>query len=378
MNGDVYLNRQNELNTRKQRALSGLDALFEGFFDWLEGQYDPVSGGFFYARSSKESSKFTPDIESTAQAVNIMERVGILDRLSSDMRQGLIRFFHAKQDPASGYFYDTDPNMREDEVMVGRAIGYSAHSLFKLGSAPLYPLPSETNAPSYMESTAAYLAWLEGVELTNSWRGCDRLCNSAPYIRALPVDEQRPYLETAFSFLDRIQNKETGLWGEGSAYVQISGTFKLLTFYRTFQTPVPRQDLIYRSILQCLRHETAKDMCYIRNPMDLLSEMEGLSMPEEEFVEILEITLSNITKLKRPDGGFSRELHRSPPAPNVAQVKEDEWYPNMPKAVPIGLGLVEGDMNAGTQAVLIRTIARRFAGEGSLPLQVSAHVFQGK
>lgn len=370
------MERHTDLNNRRQQVLAGLDGLFAGFFDWLEGQYDPASGGFFYARSSKESGPFKPDIESTAQALNILERTGLLERIGETMKQGLVRFFQNKQDPATGYFYDADPNMREDEVMVGRAIGYSTHALAKLGAAPLYPLPSDSKAPAYMESPASYLKWLESVNLSNSWRGCDRLCNSAPYIRVLPEEKRKPYLETAFSFLDRIQHKETGLWGDGSAYVRISGTFKLLTFYRSFETPVPRQDLIYRSILQCLRTETAKDMCYIRNPMDLLSEMEGFSIPDEELVEIMEITLANISKLKRPDGGFSRELHRSPPAPNVAQVKEDEWYPDMPKAVPIGLGRVEGDMNAGTQAVLIRTICRRLAGEGGVPLQVPAHVFR--
>jgi hypothetical protein len=370
------VNPQIELEVRKQQALTGLDALFEGFFEWLEGQYDPASGGFFYARSSKESGAFTPDIESTAQALNILERCGYLDCLAPEMKEGLIRFFQSKQEPLTGYFYDTDPNMREDEVMVGRAIAYSSHSLHKLGSKPLYPLPSDSNAPSYMAATETYLAWLESVELTNSWRGCDRLCNSGPYIAALPKSEQGSYLDTAFAFLGRIQDPETGLWGEGSAYVRISGTFKLLTFYRSFGTPVPRQDLIYRSILDCLRTQTAKDMCYIRNPIDLLSEMEGLHIPEEEFVEIVEITLANIAKLKRPDGGFSRELHRSPPAPNVAQVKEDEFYPNMPKAVPIGLGLIEGDMNAGTQAVLIRMLLRRLAGVSTEPLKIPAHVFK--
>ncbi|WP_438448707.1 hypothetical protein [Gorillibacterium sp. sgz5001074] len=370
------MNRQHECDTRKNQALAAMDQLFEGFFEWLEGQYDPKSGGFFYARSSKESGAFIPDIESTAQAVNIMERAGILERLPEEIKNGLIRFFQGKQDP-SGYFYDEDPNMRLDEVMVGRAIGYSSHSLHKLGAAPLYPLPSVQNAPAYMESPETYLQWLENVELCNSWRGCDRLCNSAPYIRALPEEDRKPYLATAFAFLDRIQDKETGLWGQGAPYVRISGTFKLLTFYRTFAMPVPRQELIYQSILHCLRTEFAKDMCYIRNPIDLLSEMENFHILEEDFAEILEITLANIKKLKRPDGGFSREHHRSPPAPNVAQVKEDEWYPDMPKAVPIGLGKVEGDMNAGTQALLIRTLLRRLA-DSPVPLHAPAHVFSGK
>lgn len=358
-----------KINNSITPLLARMDVLFDGFFEWLEGQYDPASGGFFYARSSRDSGQFTPDIESTAQALNIMERTGLMENMHPQMKEGLIRFFQRKQDAATGYFYEDHPDMRDDEVMVGRAIGYSVASLHKLGARPLYPLPVHDKAPAYMTSPAAYLEWLKHVELSNSWRGCDRLCNSAPYIRALPVADRAPYLLQAFRFLERIQDKETGLWGQGTPYVRISGTFKLLTYYRGFHMAVPRQDLIYRSIQNCLRTETAKDMCYIRNPIDLLGAMENFPVPPEEFAEIVEITVNNMSKLKRPDGGFSRELHRSPPATNVAQVKEDEYYPNMPKPVPLGLGLVEGDMNASTQAFTIRGICRHLAGQ---PLPILA------
>ncbi|UUZ95646.1 hypothetical protein LJK87_15115 [Paenibacillus sp. P25] len=73
-------------------------------------------------------------------------------------------------------------------------------------------------------------------------------------------------------------------------------------------------------------------------------------------------------RLLRQDGGFSRELKHSPPAPNVAQVKEGESYPDMPAPVSIGKGLVEGDMNAATQALLIRYSCYEFCGLTPRPL----------
>lgn len=357
-------------------VLNRMDALFEGFFEWLEDQYDPLSGGFYFARSSKESGAFTPDIESTAQALNILDRCGLLGRLDSGMRARLVRFFQQKQDPSSGYFYDDDPHMKEDEVMVGRAIAYSVHALSLLGEKPLYRLPGGANAaPAYMASPEEYARWLRSVALCNSWRGCDRLCNSAPYIAELAPEAQDRFLQEAFSYFDSIQDPESGLWGEGSRYVRISGTFKLLTFYRRFRTPIPRERRIYETILHTLREDVAKDMCYIRNPIDLLSYMKEVRIPEEELVEIVDITTRNLAKLKRPDGGFSRELHRSPSAPNVAQVKEGEFYPDMPKPVHLSLGLVEGDMNAGTQAVLIRSLCRQLAKAEPKPLPVKPDLF---
>ncbi|MFC0215967.1 hypothetical protein ACFFK0_26565 [Paenibacillus chartarius] len=357
-----------EHRVRLKAILTEMDGLFEHFFTWLDDQYDPDTGGFFYARSSKESGKFTPDIESTAQALNILQRVGMLEEWNPAYKEKAIRFFQNKQDAASGYFYDEDPNMRADDVMVGRAISYSSNALRQLGGRPLYPLPDPfRDAPAYMRSPKDYAAWLESIELSNSWRGCDRLCNSAPYLRQMDAEARKPYLEEALRFFERIQDPETGLWGEGSWYVRISGTFKLHTFYGTFNVPMPRPEAMYRSILYTLRNEQAIDMCYIRNPINLLSSMNA-QVPEAEMEEIASITLRNMKALLRPDGGFSRELAHSPVAPNVAQVKEGEFYPDMPKPVPLGLGLIEGDMNAGTQAVLIRTQCYELAGLQAPPL----------
>ena len=344
-----------------ENSLESLDGLFDDFFVWLRGQYDAESGGYYYARSSRQFP-YRPDIESTAQALQILERCNLLDSMPKQQAEMMTGFFQRKQDPVSGFFYDEHPHMREDEVMIARAIGYTVNSLHKLGSKPLYPLPvSMAQAPSYMDSTDAYRAWLESVSLSNSWRGCDRLSVSAAYVAQLEPSERECYLKTAFDYFDSIQDAKTGLWGEGRLYVKVSGTFKLYNFYRRFGIPIPREGQLYQSILQTLRTDEAIDMCYIRNPLDLLSYM-NVSKTAEEIQEIIQISIMNMSRLKRTDGGFSRELHASPPAPNVAQVKALEEYPEIPKPVPLGMGFIEGDMNAGTQAVWIRMLCYRMAG----------------
>lgn len=349
------------MNRRLASALEAGDRLFEGFFEWLEGQYDPASGGFFYARSSRRSGRFTPDIESTAQALNILERCGVLERFAAREAERVVAFFQSKQDPETGLFYDADPNMRLDDVMVGRAVGYSVGALKKFGASPRYALPRGSAAtPSYMASPEALGEWLRSISLANSWRGCDRMSHCGTYIAALPAAEREPYLRVAFEYLNGIQDPDTGFWGEGAPYVQLSGTFKTHLFYNRFGVPIPRKERIYDSILRVLRTETAFDMCYIRNPISLLSSMK-LSIPPDDMTEIAEVTIANMAKLKQDDGGFSRELGHSPPAPNVAQVKPGEAYPDMPAPVPLGLGEAEGDMNAGTQAVLVRYTLRELA-----------------
>ncbi|SFL22277.1 hypothetical protein SAMN03159341_10498 [Paenibacillus sp. 1_12] len=360
----------NTTNEEMKVILGELDTLFESFYEWLAGQYDCASGGFYYARSSYHMDNFIPDIESSAQALNIIERSGLLPELPERVRQGLIAFFQNKQDPASGYFYDADDNMRKDEVMVGRALGYSTNSLRKLGGQPLYTLPhQQQEPPEFMQSPETYVEWLKSVDLRNSWRGCDLMCAPNHHVAALNVQDQRSYVDAAAAYFASIQDPETGLWGEGNLYIRISGTFKLNMFYKRFGLSVPHLDRILRTIQLCLRTEEAIDMCWIRNPLDLLEAFrEELKVPAEDFAEIMHISIANMRKLLRSDGGFSRELKHSPTAPNVAQVKEGEFYPYMPAAVPIGLGLVEGDMNAGTQAIWIRQIGYELGGIDHLPL----------
>ncbi|GAE34786.1 hypothetical protein JCM9157_1866 [Halalkalibacter akibai JCM 9157] len=365
------------MNTNKfQQVLDQIDQQFEGVFQWLAGQYDPGTGGFYYARSSVSDHRFIPDIESTAQALNILIRNDLLKLMPEQMREQMIRFFQNKQEASTGFFFDENPAMKKDEVMVHRAIGYSVRSLEQIGSKPLFSLPREANtAPSYTNTPETYLQKWKSIDLRNSWRGCDLLATSCVYMGEMSEKEREPFLKVAVNYLASIQDQETGLWGQGSLYNRLSGTFKLHTFYSRFQIPMPNTDKIYQSILTCLRTEEAIDMCYIRNPIDLLSYM-NMDIPESELVEILEITANNMSNLKREDGGFSRELHASPPAPNVAQVKKDEVYPNMPEAVCLGKGLIEGDMNATTQATLIRLQCFKLTGRESKPIKNSQEFYQ--
>ncbi|MEH7386263.1 hypothetical protein V7147_12720 [Bacillus sp. JJ1521] len=352
-----------------------LDSLFDGFFEWLADQYNPLTGGFYYAKSSVSDSSFTTDIESTAQALNILLRNELLSKMPVDLRAKFISFFQHKQDSESGYFLDENPHMKDDEVMVSRAFNYSVNSLNRLGGSPLYQSPVELNkAPNYVNSEEEYVKKWKSISLVNSWRGCDLLASSCMYIGQMDKVKQENMIQRARKYLESIQDSQTGLWGEGSMYVRISGTFKLHTFYHKFGLPMPRVEKMYQSILQCLRTEIAKDMCYIRNPIDLLSYI-NLEIPDRELEEIIQITVDNIEKLKRPDGGFSREIDNSPTAPNVAQIKSDEFYPAMPVAVQLGKGLYEGDMNAGTQATLIRLQLHKLAGRTVIPIKGSENFY---
>ncbi|WP_235817561.1 prenyltransferase/squalene oxidase repeat-containing protein [Gracilibacillus timonensis] len=334
----------------REEAGQRLDHLLKDVVPWVLQRYDPESGGFYFAQSAARKRSYPPDIESTAQAINILSRSKALDMLP---RQALIRFFQERQQPDTGYFYDPHPLMKQDEVMVHRALNYAVNSLRRLGGSPLYPLPvQQRQAPSYAFSLEDYRAKWEQISLVNSWRGCDLLASSMVYVAEMDAEIQSIYVQAFADYLAEKQDKVTGLWGEGSMYVRISGTFKLHTFYRKYQIALPNQGKIYQSIWDCLHNEIAIDMCYIRNPIDLLSYL-NVHVSEQTLEEVVKMTIDNMEQLKQADGAFSREIGHSVKAPNVAQVKADESYPGMPAPVELGLGLAEGDMNATTQATLI-------------------------
>src|SRR5690606_9391243 len=116
-----------------------------------------------------------------------------------------------------------------------------------LGGSPLYPLPSlHSVRPTFLNSTSTYVDWLRSIDLSNSWRGCDLMSSSTHHLRRMNEAERKPMVEAALQYFNSIQNPETGLWGGGNLYIQISGTFKLRSFYRAFEIPVPHVDRIYR------------------------------------------------------------------------------------------------------------------------------------
>jgi hypothetical protein len=332
------------INKKILSLLGEIDLLFKNFYTWLSSLYDYETGGFYYAKSSITSSEFKPDIESTGQAIHILERSNLMRTLPEWMKIKFIEFFQKRQDSKTGFFYDPQNGMREVDRMVARALAYSVNCLSILGTKPLYPVPGQKgldSLPEHLKTKEKLVKWMEERDWSYSWMACDNISATSIYMRNLPEKEKNEYLDIIWNFLERKQDKETGMWGEGRPYVKISGAFKLSLFYNNLGQNMPNLDIIYKFLLKTLREDISEDMCWTRNPIDMLNSLKpkmGI-LPENELSEIIEITYNNLKKYLKPDGGFSRHLDISLAMPNNVQ---------------LGKGLVEGDMNAGTQALKIR------------------------
>ncbi len=333
--------------------LDKIDSLFKDFYTWLKGRYDYESGGFYYAESSGTDQVFKPDIESTAQAVHILEGSKLLRKMPELMKKKIITFFQSRQDPDTGFFYDPHNEMREIDRMVARATAYSIKCLERFNKKPLYPVPGSKGIdtlPENINTKEKLLKWLENRDWSYSWMACDNISAARIYFKYLPGKERKTYLSAIWDFLEKKQDKSTGMWGEGRPYVKISGAFKLAGLYSCFNKKMPNADKINKSILSALRNDISEDMCWTRNPVDLLMYIKPQlgKIPKEEINEIITITYNNLKTYLKPDGGFSRHRENSLAVPNN---------------VILGKGLKEGDMNAGTQALRIRNYCYKLAGK---------------
>jgi hypothetical protein len=331
-----------------ESALSEFDSLYANYYTWLAGQFSNTYGGFYYARSSitaPASNNFQADIESTGQALDIINYSNLLGTIPTATRNKLVNYFQTRQDATTHYFYDPQNNMSSNSSMVARALNYSKTSLTYLNAQPLYPYPNSTaNAPAYMASATAYRDWMQNqLNWSLPWGAGNEISSSAAYLKNLTATQRQPYLDMAWDFLENVkQDTTTGLWGTHSnCYQKVSGAFKIALYYAEWGRQMTRTDKIFDSTLACLRTGTATDIQFVRNPVDLLSYIrpQVQSRVNNNIIEIINISTTNLNQFLRSDGGFSRLNTGSLAAPN---------------GITLSLGLVEGDMNASTAALTAR------------------------
>ena len=118
---------------------------------WLANLYDPVTGGFYYSNSARNNIGYAPDLESTAQAIGIVESVligyqGTLgDYFGEEISGKFVRFVKDMQNSQNGYFYhpqwkrelvDANPERRSRDLLNAISV------LDNFGAKPTYDTPN--------------------------------------------------------------------------------------------------------------------------------------------------------------------------------------------------------------------------------------------
>lgn len=136
-------------------ALQGYYELFtkdDGIVSWIANLYCPENGGFYYSNSARDNEGYLPDIESTTQALGIIEELlvhnydGTLKEfLGDEVSNSIVKFVKDMQDPVNGYFYHPQwPRALSDQKphRIGRDVDSAIRILKRFGASPTYDTPN--------------------------------------------------------------------------------------------------------------------------------------------------------------------------------------------------------------------------------------------
>ncbi len=324
---EISENILNEL--KKADELCGRNIL-----SWLASLYDAESGGFYYSVSARDTDGFFPDLESTYQAIYLLQLGGMYETgavpeeiMPREIQEGFVKFAMKHQDESDGYFYHDGWGKKINNSRKGRDLLWAKGLLGKFGGKPKYPLPEEriaqnktaneesrSAAPEIEERFTSREKFLEYLDSMNwdsgGWGSGNTLAAQLTQIRAAGL------FEVASDYLRDKQNKETGLWGKSLSYAATNAAMKISPFF-TPESPYPNFDKMLESVIYIIKNEGIP--IYITdvwNPLVTINQAKHTyggfeGMPEDlqkklldALPEIIRISVENAKLFKKTDGAF--------------------------------------------------------------------------
>ena len=375
------LEEQEKIDAEKQNAawnsileksnaetVYALKAMYDIFtprmLEWLADLYDPETGGFYYSNSGRNHEGYLPDIESTAQAIDILRLSGALDdyggspakALPEWFKEKLIAFTKGLQDPG-GYFY----HPQWTKAMVDSRISRRSRDLTKalsllesLGAKPTYdvldvkgdgiladgtsigfnkpmnfsgltqPLKqsnkvsavskviavSGTSVPPNIASKGAFVSYLSGLDIKNdSYTIGNDIASQASEIKAR--DEYLASIGADYRLKDILQQwlfencyETTGHWSPNANYDGLNGFMKISAACSALEIPLKYPEAAARSAIDAITtDEYNLTVCYAYNTWFSINNIINIlnkCHPEAEAKEIIASIKSEL-KEKAPE-----------------------------------------------------------------------------
>lgn len=302
---------------------------------WLASLYDPKSGGFYYSLSARDTEGFLPDLESTYQAIYLLQlggmyKTGVVPEsiMPKEIQEGLVKFAYELQDENDGYFYHPQWGKKISSSRQGRDLNWAKGIIGKFGGSKYkYPLPEERivknkniteekkeEGPKIDErfsSREKFIAYLEALDIeSNGWGAGNELNAQGAQIQAAG------FLDLTREYVASKQNKETGLWGKGLNYMATNGAMKLSSRFNS-EHPYPNFDKMIESVIYIIKNEGIP--IYITdvwNPIVTINQAKcthgGLAGMSEELrkklfdalPKIIRISVDNSLLFRKSDGAF--------------------------------------------------------------------------
>ena len=404
-------------------AIQSLRNLYEYYgrdmYTWIANLWDPITGGFYYSASGRDTEGFLPDLESTRQALSCLTQAGMFTgygdnyakALPEDIKASIISFVNSLQSSTDGYFYHPQWGTAISTTRRGRDLDWAETLLKAFGAKPLYDTPNNmkgtlgapgqgavpaakylterlgksvvgavskvvltnTALPAYLTNLGEFETYLNEMNISgSSYSVGNQLAATATQI----VSAGKEYVDLLENYLDNRQNKENGLWEDSVTFESVNGLMKISQTYTIINRPFPNPEKAIQSAIQiALEPDLAKfskndeHICSVYNPWVAMAHVLNGSektLGKEETKKIRQLVLDRADDLvnatakklgifKRTDGGFSYTPYAS--AENSSGV---------PVALP---KCVEGDMNA-TSIGSTGTMSSMFTVLGITPIDM--------
>ncbi len=252
-------------------ALKKLYSLYsDKVYLWMADLWDPVTGGFYYSNSGRNTVGFAPDIESTMQVLNFIRYSGMngdLNTLPESMKKSIIEFIKSCQSAEDGYFYH--PQWADKEITDerrGRDQSWSLEILKIFGEKPLYTtggVEGSIGAPGvsptshltsrftrgysaemsrvvataatldHLKSEEAFREYLDSQNWADAYVTGNRLAAQVTSIKAAGL------LDFCIEYLNGKQ-KDNGMWDDQTGDYATNGFLKIGAIYETAGAAIPR------------------------------------------------------------------------------------------------------------------------------------------
>lgn len=354
-----YLNVEEKLGSEITDALRAFYRFYdEDMYIWLANLWDPVTGGFYYSASARNSPGFLPDIESTAQAMSFLTNSGMLVDYKGDYSKALPEYMKASmldfalylQDPEDGYFYHPQWGKTVITSRRARDLSWATSIITHLGSSPLYDTPngikgvyreppdapvayrlrsdtkgavsrvsatSASRIPSYFRTPDAIEKYILSLEFgKNSYAAGNTLATQR---QSIAIADQK-VIDRMFEVLESLQNKSNGFWEEETSFNASNGFMMVSSIYEHFKRPIPNAKKAFDSLIEIMKEKDgAVHICSVYNPWAsvgrIITNIESCGTLTEatelrerllsEAAELINITAEKLVPNFRSDGGFS-------------------------------------------------------------------------
>ena len=340
---------------------------------WLANLYDPVTGGFYYSNSGRDTVGFAPDLESTRQALDFLRYSGMTSSLKTDLpkeiQTAIVEFVRGLYDSSSGLYYHpqwshlvtTDERLGRDYTNAKTILSAFGAKQTKAVSALTMPMAASvaysasfvvaTASPAHLQSEEAFLEYLNSQNWKDSYTAGNRIAAQSALIA------QAGLMDVCLDFLDEKQYPETGMWAPTRDDYAVNGFLKISGIYLDAGRPIKYAKEAADTCIAVLKSELKPTtVCWVYNVWfslaNIIRNLNGSKSTAEDkalaveirstlrqnAAEYIDIATAKYLPFVKDDGSFS-----------YTPTRTSDMSQGMPVAV---YNTNEGDVNASYISII--------------------------